>query len=262
MHLPNTQPEALTELAHKISDITANLLADLGFTDAPMSVPGAADLFSHHPATRLLLLQEGHVNCHMHGKLICRFEPGDLMGLNRSLSLPGGQLSTDDTIVVQPLERDQLIEHISTDPGLLKLWSYFLLANISWHQQALAQEIRSEYQPNAGFMHFANGDTIIAQGDEAELVYTLLEGSADAVCDGIKVGEIHPDEIFGALAVFTRQKRMASVIATGNCTVLTVRKHEFIELIEHQPHICIGLIEEMATKINQLNGQLLKLQPA
>src|SRR5690606_38374202 len=125
-------------------------------------------------------------------------------------------------------------------------------AQLSWYQQCLAQEIRSDYQPNAGFMHFKSGDMIITQGDEAEWVYTLLEGTAEALCDGVKVGDIHPDEIFGALAVFTRQKRMASVVATSDCTVLTVRKHEFIELIEHQPHICIGLIEEMAAKINQL----------
>src|SRR5690606_37505780 len=128
---------------HKISGITANLLADVGFTDAPMNLSGTTDLLGQYSATCLLLLQEGHVNCHMHGKLICRYEPGDLLGLGRSLSLPGGQLSTDDSIVVQPLERDLLIEHISTDPGLLKLWSYFLIAHLSWHQQALAQEIRS-----------------------------------------------------------------------------------------------------------------------
>ena len=35
---------------------------------------------------------------------------------------------------------------------------------------------------------------------------------------------------------------------------------EFIALIEHQPQICLGLIEEMAAKINQLNSQLLQLK--
>lgn len=260
MQLPTAQTEALNELALTIRGITANLFTAFTFEESPMTIPGAADILSHHPSTRLLLLREGHVACHLDGKLICRYEPGDLLGLARVLSLPGGILSTDEAVVVQPLERDALIAHITGDQGLLKLWSYYLIAQLSWHQQALAQEIRSEYQPNAGFMHFKQGETIITQGDEAELVYTLLEGTADALCDNVKVGEIHPDEIFGALAVFTRQKRMASVVASSDCTVLTVRKHEFIELIEHQPHICIGLIEEMAAKINQLNGQLLQLQ--
>src|SRR5690606_4208817 len=106
---------------------------------------------------------------------------------------------------------------------------------------------------------FRSGETIIQQGTMADRVYTLLEGTADALCDGVKVGEIHADEIFGALAVFTRQERIASVVASRDCTVLAVRKEEFIDLIDHQPQICVSLIEEMAAKINQLNTQLLHL---
>ena len=260
MQLPNAQTEALDDLALNIRKVTANLFATFKFTESPMTIPGTADILSHHPPTRLLLIQQGHIACHLDGKLVCHYEPGDLLGLTRILSLPGGVLSSDEAVVVQPLERDDLIAHIAADEALVKLWSYYLIAQLSWHQQALAQEIRPDYQPSTGFMHFKSGETIIIQDEDAELVYTLLEGTADARRDNVKVGEIHADEIFGALAVFTRQKRMASVVATSDCTVLTVRKQEFIELIEHQPHICIGLIEEMAAKINHLNTQLLQHQ--
>ena len=53
---------------------------------------------------------------------------------------------------------------------------------------------------------------------------------------------------------------MASVVATNDCTLLAVPKEEFIDLIEHQPQICLSLIEEMASKINQLNNQLRDLK--
>lgn len=118
----------------------------------------------------------------------------------------------------------------------------------------------NDYSLMRGFLDFAKGDTIITQGDEADLVYTLIEGSADAVCDGIKVGEIHQNEIFGALAVFTRQPRIASVVASSDCTVMTVGKEDFIRLIYEQPQLSVGLIEEMAAKINHLNNQLLALK--
>lgn len=117
-----------------------------------------------------------------------------------------------------------------------------------------------DFTPNHGFSHFAAGETIIHQGDAADLVYTLIEGSADAVRDGIKVGDIHQNEIFGALAVFTRQTRIASVVATSDCTVMMVNKNDFIQLIFQQPQISVGLIEEMAAKINELNNQLLLLK--
>lgn len=159
---------------------------------------------------------------------------------------------------LQPYERDDLIAHVNKDSKSQKNWAYYLGCHLAFYQQALAQEIRAEFQPHAGFLEFNKGETIITQGDEADKVYTLLEGSADAICNGVKVGEINANEIFGTLAVFTRQTRIASVIATSGCTVLAVRKEEFVELIDHQPQICIGLIEEMAAKINQLNTQLIK----
>jgi CRP/FNR family cyclic AMP-dependent transcriptional regulator len=111
-----------------------------------------------------------------------------------------------------------------------------------------------------GFSNFAPGDTIINQGDNADLVYTLIEGHADAVCDGVKVGEIHQNEIFGALAVFTGQPRIASVIARTECTVMMVNKDDFVQLIYQQPQISVGVIEEMAAKINELNSQILSLK--
>ncbi len=120
--------------------------------------------------------------------------------------------------------------------------------------------IDADYPTNRGFIHYAAGETIISQGEDADLVFTLIDGHADAVCDGVKVGEIHQNEIFGALAVFTRQPRIASVIARTECTAMMVNKDDFVQLIYDQPQIAVGLIEEMAAKINELNNQLLALK--
>ena len=118
----------------------------------------------------------------------------------------------------------------------------------------------SAFQPSAGFIRVQAGETIIHQGDVAEHVYTLLEGHAEAYLDGVKVGDVNTQEIFGALAVFTRQPRMASVVAVTDCSLVAVRKEEFVELVEHQPQICLGVIEEMAEKIRQLNAELSDLK--
>ncbi len=206
------------------------------------------------------MIAEGQVFFRVRGKLVTIFEAGDLLGVTRSLNLHEGQFSCTDSLQVVPYERDELIAHVNSDVKLQKNWAHYLVCNIAFFQQSLAQEIRAEFQPQAGFVHFQQGEIIIQQGDSADKVYTLLDGSADAVCDGVKVGDINANEIFGALAVFTRQPRIASVIATSDCTVLAVRKEEFVDLINHQPQICMTLIEEMASKINQLNTQLLAKQ--
>ena len=257
MHLPTKQSDATTDVAVKSRSLTELFLQNLLPSGKPIDTNVSNDLFEGQPSTRLFLITEGRVYYRVRGKLVAIFEEGDLLGITRSLNLNEGLFSCIEAVQLVPYERDDLIAHVNSDFTLQKKWTHYLVCNMAFYQQALAQEIRAEFQPQAGFVHFHHGEVIIQQGDVADKVYTLLDGSADAVCNGVKVGEINPNEIFGALAVFTRQPRIASVVATSDCTALAVRKEEFVDLIDHQPHICIGLIEEMATTINQLNTQLL-----
>jgi CRP/FNR family transcriptional regulator, cyclic AMP receptor protein len=260
MHLPTKQSDSITDIAVKSRSLTDLLLANLLPCAPSLDMTPCGDIFAGQPITRLFRLEQGLVHYRVRGKLVVTFEEGDLLGLTRSLNLNEGIFSCDEPVQLAPYERDELIVQVNSDLRLQKNWAHYLVCSQAFYQQALAQEIRAEFRPLAGFLNFATGETIINQGDMADKVYTLLEGSADAVCDDIKVGEVHAGEIFGALAVFTRQPRMASVVATSECTVLAVRKEEFVDLIDHQPQICLGLIEEMAAKINQLNSQLLALK--
>lgn len=257
MHLPNKQSDELMNLAIKLRALTEALLAQLPPSGPDVSISPTTDLLKDKSATDVFLLREGHVEYRLNGKLITYFEAGDLLGLRGPMNLSSGQYSCDLPVTLTPYTQEDLLAHVNSELQLQKYWCHYLLCTIAFYQQALAQELRAEFQPTAGFMYFRGGETIIQQGARADRVYTLLEGSANAVCDGIKVGEVNAGEIFGALAVFTRQPRMASILATSDCTVLAVRKDEFIDLIDHQPQICLGLIEEMAAKINQLNNQLL-----
>ncbi len=260
MHFPIKQSELMSDLAAKLRGLSELLCNPVKPADEPFVVIASNDIFADITPTRLLRIVEGQVDYYLNGKLVMHFSEGDLLGLPKSLNLPQGQFACKGPVTFLAYERDELVSAANGDLKSQRNWAYYLLCTISFYELAFTQELRSEFQPSAGFMHYRSGETIIQQGDTAHKVYTLLEGSADAVCDNIKVGEINANEIFGALAVFTRQPRIASVVATSDCTVLAVRKEEFITLIEHQPQICLGLIEEMAAKINQLNNQLLQLK--
>lgn len=254
------QSDLMPDLAVKLRNLTELLFAPVAPADEPFVVASSNDIFADIPPTRALLIIEGEVDYYLNNKLIMHFKKGDLLGLPRTLNLPQGHFGCKKPVTLLAYERDALIAQANSDLKSQRNWAHLLLGTISYYEQALTQEMRSEFQPSTGFLHFLAGEAIINQGEIADRVYTLLEGTADAVCDGVKVGEIHSNEIFGALAVFSRQPRIASVVATSDCTVLAVRKEEFITLIEHQPQICLGLVEEMAAKINQLNAQLLLLK--
>lgn len=259
MHLPHKQSDVMTDLAVKLRGLTELLCTELDSVGDAFFVNQSTDLFASLPQSQILLLLEGQVEYRIRGKVVMCLDAGDLLGLPRALNLATGVFSCDSVTKLLLIDRDVLMARVNSELKFQRHWAHYLLCSQSFYEQALAQEIRAEFQPSAGFLHFRAGETIIHQGDTADRVYTLLEGNADALRDGVKVGEVHANEIFGALAVFTRQVRMASVVARSDCTVLAVRKEEFIDLIEHQPQVCMGLIEEMATKINQLNSQILAL---
>lgn len=263
MHLSDKQPEALNQISALLKDLTDQLFAALPAT-TPITISPCDDIFdaltqtSHCNQHSLIYLQEGELHCKQDDKSVYFAEPGDLLGLHRSLDLPCTSVSNDAPATVKIYQYEQIQEALSSNRALLDIWSQYLICNASFFRLALTEEIRHNFHPPSGFLHFGEGDTIIEQGGTAECVYTLLEGSANAFRDDIKVGEILPEQIFGALAVFTRQSRTATVIASTNCTVLAVRKEDFLDLIQHQPHVCLSLIEEMADRIDQLNQKVVK----
>ncbi|MDQ2077683.1 Crp/Fnr family transcriptional regulator [Marinimicrobium sp. ABcell2] len=260
MHLPHKQSNLLTDLGMQLRESTGRLLSRLTPVGEPITLSKSQDLLATQTTEQVYLITQGQAYFRQGGKLVLRLDTGDLIGLSQALGLSGGQYGTDESLVLTPYSLAHLLELAAQSPTQCQEWTRHLVCASCFYRAALAQEIRAEFQPSAGFMHFSAGETIIQQGTEADRVYTLLEGKAEALCDGVKVGDIRADEIFGALAVFTRQRRMASVVAASDCTVLAVRKEEFIDLVDLQPQICVGLIEEMAAKINQLNAQMLALQ--
>ena len=254
MYLSDNDSAQLSELSGKLKGLTELLLKQCPRGE-PLSIHQSSDLLDTMPPSQLLLMTAGSLHLEHQGNAVVHFEAGDLLGLARSLNLPEGKLVASEACFTR-FSRDDLIAHVNADPELQKHWAYYLICLSTFYRQALTQEKRGQFQPSTGFLSFSAGETIIAQGDVADCVYTLLEGTAIATRDGIKVGDVKAEEIFGALAVFTRQARNASVVATSDCSVMAVRKEDFIDLAEHQPQICISLIEEMADKINQLNQQI------
>ena len=70
-------------------------------------------------------------------------------------------------------------------------------------------------------------------------MFIIIEGHAEAYVDGQKVGDVQKDEIFGAMAVFTREKRSATVVASEPCTVMVIPKEQFLSLMQSNPRICL-----------------------
>ena len=91
-------------------------------------------------------------------------------------------------------------------------------------------------------------------------MFIIIDGHAEAFVDGVKVGDVQKDEIFGAMAVFTHEKRSATVLASQPCTVMVIPKDQFLSLMESNPRIAHSLVESMARRIDLLNKEVTGLR--
>ncbi|KAK3275126.1 hypothetical protein CYMTET_16728 [Cymbomonas tetramitiformis] len=74
---------------------------------------------------------------------------------------------------------------------------------------------------------FASGEQILEQGAPGDRFYILEEGSAKALIGKNPVKSYQPGDYFGELALLTNAPRAASVVATSECTCISMDRAAF-----------------------------------
>lgn len=206
-------------------------------------------------------VRTGLINVNADGADVLCFEAGDVFSLPRVFGLPHGELHAQADCEIELLHRDDFIRHIYGDVERQHQWSNYLLTTLAIYQRVLSHyHARANFQPAKGFEHIDEDHVIIHEGDEADTVYQLMSGHAKVTVRGILVGEVLEGEIFGCMAVFTGEVRNATVTATKPCTLLSIPKERFVDLIRVKPETAITLLENMSRRIQALNEQVLAAQ--
>jgi CRP-like cAMP-binding protein len=111
------------------------------------------------------------------------------------------------------------------------------------------------------------GEVIIHQGEPGHEMYIIREGRA--VVTGVNpdtggevlLAELYAGDFFGEMALLSDAPRTATVATVNSSRLLTLKKEDFLELLDAQPRVykVIGLI--LAQRLQQTN-ELLKQRTA
>lgn len=206
-------------------------------------------------------VKEGLVQISTEGVDVLCFESGDLFSLPRVFGLPHGDAQAQAGCEVELIHRDDFVQYIYGDIVRQHTWSNYLLTALAIYQRVLAfHHLKASVQAPKGFEQVAAGEVIIQEGDHANTVYQMMAGSADVTVKGVPVGEVLEGEIFGAMSVFSGEPRNATVIAREACSLLSIPKDRFIDLIRAKPETAMTLLENMSRRIQALNQQILDNQ--
>lgn len=258
MYLLGKPHEAMEAICAHMQQLTKGLLEGFPLDQDPLTLENIDDLYQHFDTNQMFLITDGMMHFTHEGQTLVSFDDGDLVGITRAFNLPSPTIRVDEFVEVLLIDRDALLRHIYSDKRRQHYWSHFLVCQNSLLINQLANISKEPRKTISGFQNYQPGDVIIKEGDEAEHVYTLISGEADVLANGVQVGEVSEDEVFGAMAVFTGEKRSATVIARSFCTIMAVPQNAFINLIEAQPKVAVNLIENLARRINAMNHQIIE----
>ena len=243
---------AYRELCEKISQKIDSELDDI-------TLDAQSTLFSNgFEKGKIYRILEGLITLSVNEVDIIIFEEGDIVG-EWLVDAEGIVLRTDFAVRVDQFSNAVLETKLCSDFDLVSLWFSALADYTKFITYCYAQVSKDDKQATPEVLKYKRGDVIITEGEKSDSVFTLLNGEAVASVNGIEVGKIFEDEIFGALGPLTDRPRTATVTASKSCSVLSLPKDNFEQLISSRPHTVFKLIEDMASKIEALNDKLVSI---
>ena len=105
---------------------------------------------------------------------------------------------------------------------------------------------------------YADGEDIVRQGDLGDCMFVVQSGRVE-VLQATSAGEQHlafleTGDFFGEMAVFEKEKRSATVRASGEARVLKVDKKTLLRRIKEDPLLAVNLLQTMSHRIRDLNA--------
>ena len=94
------------------------------------------------------------------------------------------------------------------------------------------------------------GKTLIKEGDTGREFFVLIEGTADVMQGGSKIGKMMgPGDFFGEIALISKAPRSATITTTSPVRALVITDRAFRHLLDHSPKIQIGVLLALAERL-------------
>lgn len=127
------------------------------------------------------------------------------------------------------------------------------------HRKAESNAIPKIFE-NSEEVAFKDGEYVCSEGEESDILYYIVSGTLYVYSKGKFVSSLSPDDIFmGEMAFLLSNRRSATVVAKGPCSLIKISKQDFVNLIKENPHYGIFLARLLAQRLARLNARTARL---
>ncbi|RMF15820.1 MAG: hypothetical protein D6758_09145 [Gammaproteobacteria bacterium] len=247
----------LLRTANQAAQALTRVLPEKGLS---FDLMAGAILGEHIPKGQIIVLRAGTLTAALGGRVGYIHQAGDIFGFEGIHAANEMSYQAEEPVSLMCYETEPFYAWVAADPTRARLWNDYLTAVCALFGHAYTDTIKDQHRPQAGFIRFRAGDTIVRQNDPIEHVYTMMRGSARVLVDGVEVGEVRDGEVFGAIAAINQSPRTATIVAREDCTVMAVPEEQFVALLQAHPDTAMQVMQGMARIINDLNRKLAETQ--
>ncbi|MCB0336883.1 MAG: cyclic nucleotide-binding domain-containing protein [Bdellovibrionales bacterium] len=254
-------PSEVEQFARSAKESIRRLFELLPCEGVPCTVSAGRTLFEDESNRgKIFLIQEGTLKLNQGEHLLYLLEEGDLVTTEFSLPSSPSTLYAEFAVRLRSYDASEFFKAVAANEQCFTAWNEYHANLIAWTSGLIKTLTRDEAVFSPSIMIFQQGDIMVQEGEPGDYVFTLMEGKADVVVGGLKVGEILEEEMFGAVSLLTDRPTLASVVAATDCMVVQLSRDEFMNLVQSRPDTIFKLASDLSRAIMSLNDQMLEIK--
>jgi CRP-like cAMP-binding protein len=108
-------------------------------------------------------------------------------------------------------------------------------------------------QTNGKPATFAAGETIFAEGQQAESMYGIVEGEVNISVGGKVMETIQAGDVFGVGALIHPDlTRTSTATAKTNCQIVSLDREHFLFAVQETPVFALEVMKSLSDRLRQL----------
>jgi CRP-like cAMP-binding protein len=104
---------------------------------------------------------------------------------------------------------------------------------------------------------FNDGETVTREGEPGETFYIVTEGRLRVSQRGAAIRELGPGDFLGEISLVDGRPRTATVTAVGPVQALVIRRADFLEMIEFDSAVRLGILMALTERIRTADTGLM-----
>lgn len=96
------------------------------------------------------------------------------------------------------------------------------------------------------------GAYLTREGQDGGLMFVLVEGQADVLSSGRRLGQLRPGDVVGELSLIDGKARSASVVAATEVRVLQLVADDFRRLVWDSPKFVKALLRSLSSRVREV----------